>query len=252
MEKIKVLIVDDEKASRDTLAGVLEKEHPEVYLAGQATGVEDAWQQIAVLKPDLVFLDIKMADGSGFDLLNRFEQAEFRVIFVTAYDDFTLDAIRFSAFDYLLKPINSHELREALDRFRKSLAGPDNLNVRMKAFINNYNADEAGRKKIVLKTADSIYLVPISTIIRCEAYNNYSWVYFSDQPKLLISKPLKHFEEMLGHYGFMRVHQSHLVNLSHLVRINKVDGGMVVLSDNIPVPISTRKREQVFRILQNL
>jgi two-component system, LytTR family, response regulator len=252
MDKVKILIVDDEKASRDTLAGVLEKEHPEVKLAGQATGVEDAWQQIAVLKPDLVFLDIKMADGTGFDLLKRFEQADFRVIFVTAYDSYTLEAIRFSAFDYLLKPINSRELREALERFRKGMSEPDDLNVRMKAFINNYNAEETGRKKIVLKTSDSIHLVSISTIIRCEAYNNYSWIYFSDQPKLLISKPLKHFDEMLGHYGFMRVHQSHLVNLSHLVRIDKVDGGMVVLSDNIPVPISTRKREQVFSILENL
>lgn len=252
MSIIRALIVDDEKAARDALASIIALEHPDVQITGKATGVEDGYRKIEEFRPQLVFLDIMMTDGSGFDLLKKFERINFKVIFVTAFDDYTLEAIRFSAFDYLLKPVNTRELREALERFKENLTETDDLSLKMQAFINNHDAEEKSKKKIVLKTSDSIYLVPISGIIRCEAYSNYSWVYAEEKQKLLISKPLKHFENMLGDYGFLRVHQSHLINLSHLMRIDKVDGGMVVLSDNIPLPISTRKREQVFRILENL
>ncbi len=252
MDRIKALIVDDEKTARQGLAAIITREHPEIEVAGQAGGVEDGYRQITELNPELVFLDIMMGDGSGFDLLKKFEKISFRVIFVTAFDDYTLEAIRFSAFDYLLKPVNTRELKDALQRFNESRSVNDDLKMKMQAFISNYNEGEKSKKKIVLKTTDSIYLVPVTDIIRCEAYNNYSWVYTSNQPRLLISKPLKHFESMLEDYGFMRIHQSHLVNLSHLLRIDKVDGGMVVLSDNTPLPISTRKREQVFRMLENI
>ncbi len=193
MDRIKALIVDDEKTARDGLAAIISREHPEIELAGQAGGVEEGYRQIAELNPELVFLDIMMGDGSGFDLLKKFEKINFKVIFFTAFDDYTLEAIRFSAFDYLLKPVNTRELKDALQRFNESRSGNDDLKIKMQAFISNFNEGAKSKKKIVLKTTDSIYLVPVTEIIRCEAYNNYSWVYTSNQPKLLISKTAEAF-----------------------------------------------------------
>ncbi len=252
MSIIRALIVDDEKTARDALSAILAREHPNVFVAGEASGVEDAYEQIFALNPQLVFLDIMMPGGNGFDLLKKFDRINFKVIFVTAFDDYTLEAIRFSAFDYLLKPVNTRELRDALQRLGSNAPESDEMSIKIRTFLNNYNDREKSKKKIVLKTTDSIHLTPIKNIIRCEADNNYSRIFLSDQPKILISKPLKHFEDMLENHGFLRIHQSHLVNLSHIIRIDKVDGGKVVLTDKIPLPISVRKREQVMKILEEL
>lgn len=249
---IKAIVVDDEIMSRQALVNIITHEHSDISILSQAGSVNDAYDKIIQQSPDVVFLDIKMSDGSGFDLLRKFDRISFKVIFVTAFDSYTLEAIRFSAFDYILKPINTVELSAAIDRLRECLNQPDDLSVKLQTFFANLDEREKDKKKIVLKTATSIHLVPIGTIIRCEANENYTMFYFTNQPKLLISKPLKYFEEILEQYGFLRVHQSHLVNLSHLVRIDKIDGGTVVLTDNVSVLISVRKREQVFKMLEGM
>ncbi|MGE0076330.1 MAG: LytR/AlgR family response regulator transcription factor [Bacteroidales bacterium] len=249
---IKAIVVDDEIMARQALVNIITHEHPDISVLSQAGSVNDAFEQITQFTPDVVFLDIKMPDGSGFDLLRKFNKIPFKVIFVTAFDSYTLEAIRFSAFDYILKPINTVELAAAIGRLRESLNQSDDLSAKLQNFFANLDEREKDKKKIVLKTATSIHLVPIGTIIRCEADENYTMFYFTNQPKLLISKPLKYFEEILEQYGFLRVHQSHLINLSHLIRVDKVDGGIVVLTDNVSVPISVRKREQVFRMLEGL
>lgn len=249
---IKAIIIDDEQMAREALFNVLNREHSDITVVGQAANVAQGYEQIVELSPSLVFLDIMMPDGSGFDLLRRFPKANFKVVFVTAFDNFTIEALRFSAFDYLLKPINTHELAFALERFRETVSQPDDLSTKLETFFTNLDEQERDKKKIILKTTNSIHLVPIGSVIRCEADANYTLFHFTNQPKLLISKPLKHFEEMLEEYGFLRVHQSHLINLRHLVRIDKVDGGTIVLTDNTSVPISVRKRDQVFKLLEQL
>jgi two-component system, LytTR family, response regulator len=249
---IKAIIIDDEQMACEALFTVLTHEHTDINVVGQAANVAQGYKQIIELNPSLVFLDIMMPDGSGFDLLRRLPKINFKVVFVTAFDNFTIEALRFSAFDYLLKPINTHELALALARLRETVLQTDEISTKLQTFFTNLDEQERNKKKIILKTTNSIHLVPIGTIIRCEADANYTTFHFTNQPKLLISKPLKLFEEMLEEYGFLRIHQSHLINLGHLVRIDKVDGGTIVLTDNTSVPISVRKRDQVFKLLERL
>lgn len=249
---IQALVIDDEERARLSLTSIFSKFFPEVEVVGEASGVEEAYQQIEKLKPNVVFLDIKMGDGTGFDLLRRYQRIPFSVVFVTAFDNHAIEAFKFSAFDYLLKPIKTDELRETIARLSETLEEEQDLSVKISAFMENVGSMNLSQKKIVLKTANSIHLVNLPNIIRCEADANYTWVYVQNQPKLLISKPLKYYEEMLEDFGFFRAHQSHLVNLSHISRIDKIDGGQIVLQDNTTIPIAVRKREMLFKLLDNM
>lgn len=250
---IKALLVDDEPRARETLRAILERFFPEVSVLGEASGVEEAFVAITSLKPNTVFLDINMPDGTGFDLLKMFDnEMDFKVVFVTAFEEHALEAIKFSAFDYILKPINTNELRAAIEKLSTTLEESDEISVKLKAFFENVETPSQGKKKIVLKTNESIHLVPIQSIVRCEADGNYTKVLLDNQPKLLISKSLKYFEDMLQEFGFVRVHQSHLVNINHIVRVDKIDGGVLAFADGAQVPISVRKREQLLKMLSDL
>jgi len=249
---IKVLVVDDEPRARESICEILKNVFPEVKILGEAESVEDAFKKIELLEPNLVLLDIKMGDGTGFDLLRRYQKVPFHVVFVTAFNEFAIEAIKFSAFDYLLKPINTTELRKTLDKFKETIGLEQDIQIKIQAFLNNLDTINSTRKKIVLKTSDSIHLVNLGDIIRCEADSNYTWVYILEKPKLLISKPLKYFEELLDEYGFFRVHQSHLVNLGYFSRIDKIDGGILILNDNTSIPIAVRKRDTLYQLLENL
>lgn len=249
---IKALVVDDEPRSRESLTNILKNVFQEVELLGEAGSVGEAYKQIEKLQPNLVFLDIKMGDGTGFDLLRKYQKVPFQVIFITAFDEYAIEAIKFSAFDYLLKPINTVELRQTLEKLKDTLGLQQDMQLKIQAFLNNLDSINISQKKIVLKTSDSIHLVNLGDIIRCEAYANYTWIYICDQPRILISKPLKHFDRMFDEYGFFRVHQSHLVNLNYFSRIDKVDGGILVLNDNTSIPIAVRKRNALYQLLENL
>ena len=250
---IKALLVDDEPRARETLRAILERFFPEVSVLGEASGVEEAFVAITSLKPNTVFLDINMPDGTGFDLLKMFDnEMDFKVVFVTAFEEHALEAIKFSAFDYILKPINTNELRAAIEKLSTTLEESDEISVKLKAFFENVETPSQGKKKIVLKTNESIHLVPIQSIVRCEADGNYTKVLLDNQPKLLISKSLKYFEDMLQEFGFVRIHQSHLVNINHIVRVDKIDGGVLAFADGAQVPISVRKREQLLKMLSDL
>jgi two-component system LytT family response regulator len=249
---IKAVIIDDEARARESLAMIINQFFPEIELLGSADGVESGFTLINTVKPNVVFLDIKMGDGSGFDLLRKYQKIPFKTVFVTAFDEHALEAFKFSAFDYLLKPVDTEELRQSIDRIAESLDYDDDVALKIKAFLANMEVAQQSQKKIVLKTSNSIHLININTIVRCEADANYSWIYVQNLPKILISKPLKHFEDLLQDYGFFRAHQSHLVNLNFISRIDKVDGGVIVLKDNTNVPVAVRKREQLFQILNNL
>lgn len=249
--RMKVLIVDDEELARNTLKNILENNHKDLKVVGEADSVNTALALIKSETPDLVFLDIDLKDGSGFDVLNSMNEINFKSIFVTAHHEYAIKAIKFSAFDYILKPVSELEIGAAIDKIKKQKLAEVN-NYHMKALISNSDLTSTEGKKIILKTAESIHLVNINDIIRCEADNNYTTFYVNDNHKIVVSKGLKEYEELLSEFGFFRVHQSHLINLKEIKRYNKRDGGYLQLSDGSHIPVSQRKKQKLLELFELL
>lgn len=247
---IKALIIDDEKRSRETIFHLLKLFCPTVTVLAEAADITDAYQKINDLQPDLLFLDIDMTGGSGFDLLKKFEDPNFSVIFITAYQEFALKAFKFSAIDYLLKPVNSEDLVAAVAKVEKSVQ-KSNLSVSFEHFLQQYQHSQPN-KQLVLKTFDLIYVVKISEIIRCESDNNYTVFYLMDGKKIMVSTTIKEYEELLKHHDFFRVHQSHLVNMNFILHYDKKDGGALVMKDQSHIPVAVRKKESLFTLLSHL
>lgn len=245
---LRALIIDDEANNREKLHNSVIKYCPDVLVVGEADGVRTGISAIRNHLPDLVFLDIKMNDGTGFDLLNRFDSIDFKVIFVTAFEEFALKAFRMSAVDYLLKPVDPDELVEAVKKAGDQIK--QNLQSQFDALNNNLQPGHP--KKIVLKEAESIHLVNVSDIIHAESDSNYTVFHFRGNRKIMVSRQLKDFDEMLTEIGFFRVHKSHLVNLEEIVRFEKADGGFLVMSDESRVPVSSRKRERLMELFEKL
>jgi two-component system LytT family response regulator len=247
---IRALIVEDEKASRDALRALLARYCGEVEVVGEADGVRKGIQQIRDKKPDVVFLDIQMPDGSGFRLLEEVRDEQFEVIFTTAFDQFGIRAIKYSALDYLLKPIDADELIQAVNKLKKQefrLRASQNIDALLE---NIKHPDEA--QKIVLSTAERIHVVGVDEIIRCESDNYYTRFFFTSGKTLLISKTLKEHEALLADHHFIRPHKSHLVNLKYIKQYSRMDGGTLILEDGARIPVSRRKRELVVRTISRL
>lgn len=245
--KIKSIIVDDEKHGRENLVGILKQHCPEVEIQGEANSVESAILLIREHHPDLVFLDIEMPLANGFQLLGHFQDFRFEVIFVTAYGNYAIKAIRFSAADYILKPINYHELKSAVDKVSNRIQQKQE-NQRMKQLV--YNLGQPGNPRIGLPTGDRIEFVEVHKIIRCQGEGNYSHIYFEENKHLLVAKTLVEFEDLLQEYSFVRIHKTHLVNLKHVVAYVKTDGGILQLSNGDKVAVSRRRKEEVQKMLK--
>ncbi len=248
---IRTIIIDDEPRARKLLANILAKHCTNVSLVSQADDVQSGIRAIQEHKPDLVLLDIKMPGGSGFDLIEQLSDIDFKLIFVTAFEEYAVRAFKFSALDYILKPIDAEELISAIERVEKGLH-KDDINLKLNAFISNIDSIAKEVKKIVLRTAESIHVVNVQDIIRCESERNYTWFYFNDNRKLLVSKPLNSFEELLEDYQFLRTHRSHLINLKYLERYDKAEGGTAIMKDNSSVPVANRRRELFMKLLEEL
>ncbi len=245
------VIVEDEKRSRESLSGLLKLYCKNVTIVAEADGVRTGMEAIAKNKPDIVFLDIQMPDGSGFKLLESIEDVNFSLIFTTAYDQFAIKAIKFSAIDYLLKPIFPDDLVEAVNKAEKNvLSKLTQQNVEV--LLENFRKPEIEPPKIVLSTAEKIHVVNVKDIIRCESDNYYTRYFFIDGKKLLISKTLKENEELLSDYNFIRPHKSHLINVLYIKSYNKHDGGFINMTDGSVVPVSRRKKEKILEIISNL
>ena len=240
--KIKSIIVDDEKHGRENLAGILRQYCPDVDLAGEADSVDAAVLLIQKYNPDLVFLDIEMPKASGFQLLEHFKDFRFEVIFVTAYGNYAIKAIRFSAADYILKPINYNELKTAVEKVSNRIQQKQE-NLRMKQLV--YNLGQPVSPRIGLPTGDRIEFVEVNKIIRCQGEGNYSHIYFEGNKHLLVAKTLVEFEDLLQEHSFVRVHKTHLVNLKHVIAYVKTDGGILQLSNGDKVAVSRRRKEEV-------
>lgn len=252
MNKIGTLIIDDESNGRDILTALLEKFCPSLEILGTADNAESGRTMIAALKPQLVFLDINMPGQTGFDLLQQIESIDFEVIFVTAHDNYALKAFKFSAIDYILKPIDLDDLKAAVKKAEEKLSLNDKPKERYNEFFNNIKNIRNPFDKLGLATRDGLIFIKISEIIRCESDVNYTWFYLEKGEKILASKTLKEFEEMLDEYNFYRIHKSHLVNLSHLKRYIKGEGGSVIMSDNSEVEVSRRNKEGLMKRLQQI
>lgn len=246
---MKAIVVDDEPFARQSIIAIISSKFPEVEIVGEAESVKESVELISRLKPDLVFLDVDLTDGSGFDVLNLLKPVTFKVIFITAHQEYAIKAIKFSALDFILKPVSSFELGAAVERVNEEIE-KDHDALKYDAIDNNIN--EASKpKKIVLKTSDSIHLVSIDTIIRCEADNNYTTFFTTEANKIIVSKGLKEYDELLSSFGFFRVHQSHLINVSFISRFDKKDGGFVILSDDTRIPVSQRKKQKLMDIFES-
>lgn len=248
---LRAVIVEDEKKSQDTLMAMLNRYCQQVNVIGIADSVENGLDLIPRVNPDLIFLDIQMPDGSGFKLLELLGDHSFQVIFVTAFDQYAIKAIRYSALDYLLKPIIPDDLIKAVEKAemkKKTLQVNENIRV----LLENIRSVQEKPNKIVLSTAEQMHIIDINTIIRCESDNYYTRFFFTNGKSLLISRTLKENEELLREHDFMRPHKSHLVNLKYIRSFIRQEGGQIVMTDGSIIPVSRRKREQVIGIISHL
>lgn len=251
----KALIIDDEQRTRELIAKMIESFDLGITAVPKGENVKSGLAAIAEEKPDLVFLDIQMPDGTGFDVLKALPEKNFEVIFITAHEEFAIKAIKFSALDYILKPVDPEELRAAVERALETMGSPkqgaeQKQEPQFDALQHNIQPNQ--KRKLVLKTQESVHVVELDNIIRCEADRNYTSFYLTEGKKILVSRTLKDYETLLSGHNFLRVQQSHLVNLNYVDRYDKGNGGAVVMKDGSEVPLSPAKRDIFFQILENL
>ncbi|HOY32713.1 MAG TPA: LytTR family DNA-binding domain-containing protein [Bacteroidales bacterium] len=247
---LRAIIIDDEKTSCDALSGLIKRYCDNITVVAQADGYKSGIKAIHEYKPDIVFLDIQMPDGSGFQVLEDVKEVDFEVIFTTAYDQYAIKAIKYSALDYLLKPIIPSDLVNALQKAEHKRNASE-MSSNIKVLLENLKTKTTS-KKIILSTSEKIHVVETDNIIRCESDDYYTRFFFSDGKTLLISKTLKETEQLLGELDFLRPHKSHLVNIKYIKGFLKNDGGYIQLSDGSKVPVSRRKKEKVIHTIQNL
>lgn len=249
--KIKAIIVDDEQGARESLNNILNKYfEDEVLVLGVADGVEEAKKMIKSQKPDLLFLDIEMPGGGGFGLLSDLDQIDFKTIFVTAYDQYAIQAIKFSALDYLLKPIDMEELEGAIEKFKAARTRDLIEKQKIKNLMDNLKVDNHIRK-VAVPDGNGLVFIPLKNIIRCESDGNYTIIYQDSGKKIIASRTLGDFEDMFSGENFFRIHRSHLINLEHLAKYIKGEGGYVELSDGSKAEVSRRKKTEFMDFLQN-
>lgn len=248
MDIINSIIVEDEHHNRENLLSILKEYCPSVHVLASCASALEARKKIIELQPDLVFLDIEMPGKDGFSMLESLPELNFEVIFVTAFSDYAVKAIKFSALDYIIKPIDTMELLKAVDKASKKKK-ERMRNIRMANLIENQHKEEH-KKTLALPLSDKIEFVEVSNIIRCQADGNYTMFHLRNGEKLLISKTLKEYDELLSSFNFLRVHQSHLINLDEIKSFIKTDGGYILMKDGTSIIISRQRREMVLGILK--
>jgi len=243
---IRALIVEDEKHSLASLKKLLEEYCPQVDVLGEATTVMQAVEKINLLKPQLVFLDIALPDGDGFEVLERIPNKFFQVIFITAYDKYAVRAFEFSALHYLLKPVGSDDLQNAVNRFDNS---NEKSNLDKKLVVLNENVNGKS-KKLILPTTEGLCIIKLNELIRCEASRNYTNCYLHNKKEQIVSKPIGIFEDILSDYFFVRVHNTHLINLKYVSKYVKGKGGLIIMRDNTEIHVSKARKNDFLEELK--
>jgi len=249
MEMLNILIIDDENNIREILADIINLNCKDAKVIGFAEDVKGGISAIKKYKPDIILLDIKLPDGSGFDILSEIQTDEynFHVIFITAYEQYAIKAFKFSAIDYLVKPVDPDELLNAIERCR--ILYKDEFKNKIEAY--SYNSDKLTKnKKLLLKTQYNVQILEIQNIIRCQSDNSYTTFFTSDNRKIIVSQTIGEYEKLLNEFGFFRIHQSHLINLEFVMSFDKGDGGFVIMKDKTSIPISFRKKELFLKVIK--
>lgn len=243
---IKALIIDDLEQARTTLKKDLSTYAKDVEIIGEAEGVVSGAKFLRTVQPDVLFLDIQMQDGSGFDLLDILPEINFKIIFITASDAHAIKAFRYAAIDYLVKPVDPDDLKSALERYRENHLNED---AKYKLLSDSLKNVEKPAKRLALHAQDKINIVNIDEIVRCESHINYTTFFFVDGTRIVVTRTLKEFDDLLSDQGFYRVHQSHLVNMNYIREFIKGDGGYLLMTDKSEVPVSVRKRPVVLKMI---
>jgi len=248
MERIRAMLVDDENHCNQTLAYELMRHCPQVEVVAMAMSGEEAIHQIRTLQPDLVFLDIEMPGLSGFELIERLKPISFDVIFVTAYDQYAIQAFRYAAMDYLMKPVVSEQLIEAVARVGSHRL-PADQSSQLEVLLHNLR-DGLKSPRIALPSGRGMDFVNTEDILYCIAESNYTHIRMQNGSKYTCSKTLKEVEHLLTHLDFFRIHQSYMINMRHLQRYLRDDGGYAVMTDGYKVPIAKRRKEEFLALLK--
>jgi len=244
---LNAIIVDDEVHSCKTLEALLKRDCPHVNVVALCSNGEDALRVIKVSNPDLVFLDVEMPRMNGFEMLEKLEQINFHLIFVTSYDAYALKAIRFSAIDYLLKPINRDELKAAVEKVFSRMQAP--LPEQLKIVLEKMQHPVFSINRIAFPTMEGLQMLAIESIISGEADDNYTTLHLKGNKKIVVSSTLKVIEELLEDHSFIRIHRSYLVNVKEIEKYMKADGGYVVMSDGSQIYVSRNKKEELLKKL---
>jgi len=247
MDTLKAILIDDELPSLQNLQQKLEEFCPDIKVIATAQKPEDAIRLIEQNQPDVIFLDIEMPRMNGFKMLEEIKEQNFDIIFITAYNHYAIDAIRISAFDYLVKPVAVKDLQNSVNRLinshRKQV--PEKLDVLRQNLSNSRSQND----KITIVTNEGVDFYEISQIVRIESSSNYSKIHFKDGKVLLVTKLLKDFEEILAPYRFYRIHNSHLINLSYIKKYLRGDGGQVIMQNNDVIDVARRKKEEFLKLI---
>ena len=250
MERMTAVIVDDEEHCRSALSGMLARKFPEIDLRDMATNVTDGLALVKRVRPQLLFLDVEMGEQTGFDLLAQLGEEKPHIIFTTAHEGYAVKAIRFSAIDYLLKPVDGDELRSSVDKALAKQGQPQDQ-VQIATLLRNLTKPAADRR-LALPVADGLELVSVDEIVFCESESNYTTVHLKDRKRLVISRTLKEFEDLLEGDSFIRVHHSHLINVRYVRKYIRGEGGEVIMADGTNVAVSRRKKQELMDSLSRL
>lgn len=245
---LKAIIVDDEKHSRETLKNLVIEFCEDVEVLSTESTINDAVLAIKTLKPDLLFLDIELQTGTGFDILDQLESIDFEVIFTTAFEQYALKAVKFSSLDYLLKPIDLEELQKAVEKAKK-IKDKNIYSKQLETLIHNLKQPQPNNNKICLATADGYEFINVEEIMYCKAEGSYTTFKLTNGTNLLVSKHLKEYENLLVEQHFMRVHNSFLINLNEVKKYVKADGGYILMNNGETVSISRNKKEIFFKTM---
>ncbi|WP_275316766.1 LytR/AlgR family response regulator transcription factor [Tenacibaculum bernardetii] len=249
MSKLTAIIVDDMPSALKMLQNDILNNYKEIEIIGTAKSVVEASILLRKKQPDILFLDIMLGDGTGFDVLEIHPNLSSKIIFVTASDEYAIKAFKFAAIDYILKPYTNEDLSNAIDKAKTQIK-PDK--EQLTVLQESIKQPNLRPKKISLSTSDKIIVVNLDDIVRCKSDNNYTEFFLIDNQKILVGKTLKYFADMLKEFEFIRVHQSHLINIQYIKEFIKSDGGYLVLKNKITIPVSVRKRNEVIHILEKI
>lgn len=243
------IIVDDELSVRNAIIALIREYYPDIHIIATADTIKDGYEAIIKHEPDLLFLDIELPDGNGFELLKKVEPVSFKVIFITGHQEYALDAIKVSALDYILKPFDTDELRSAMEKAREVI-NHEEQQLKLQALTENLQSKKV-LKRIILHVSDHLQLVSVSDIIRAKADSNYTHFWLSGGQQIMVSRTIKEYDSLLSGSGLIRVHQSHLVNILYIDKFIKRDKGYLQLKDGTLIPVSPNLKKQVLQALKD-